>query len=193
MSRRLARLIVLLGLALGVATAAAQSNLLVNGGGESDVGGDGFTNIPPSGWQATGRPTVTKYDGFGAADYFGTSDPGPAVRGANFITGGNNNATSTMTQTVDVSADGAAIDAGEVPFTLCGYLGGYLTQADAVSVTVAFRDAADGMLGAATIGPVSSADRQSTTALCLDSASGVVPPSTRAMIVTATFTRTGGA
>ena len=92
-------IVILLGLGLGVATASAQQpNLLVNGGAESDVGGNGFTNVPPSGWQLTGAPTVTKHGSF-SADFFGTSDPGPAVRGLNYITGGNGQAVSTLSQT----------------------------------------------------------------------------------------------
>src|SRR6188768_1562709 len=133
MPRCHAGLIVLLGLALAVTTASAQ-NLLVNGGGESDVGGNGSTNVPPSGWQLTGGPTVTQYGAFGAG-YFGTSDPGVAVRGQNYIGGGDGQAVSTLTQTVDVSAEGEAIDAGTAPFTLCGYLGGFSLQNDAAAVT----------------------------------------------------------
>src|SRR5689334_10439260 len=124
-------------LALGVATASAQANLLVNGGGEGDVGGNGFTNVPPSGWQLTGAPTVTQHGSFGPG-YFGTSDPGVAVRGQNYIGGGEGQAVSTLTQTIDVSAEGEAIDAGTTPFTLCGYLGGFSIQNDAAAVTVTF-------------------------------------------------------
>jgi hypothetical protein len=57
-----------------------------------------------------GGPTVTLYDAFGA-NFFGASDPGPAVRGLNYIGGGNNRAVSAMTQTVDASGDGTIDEA----------------------------------------------------------------------------------
>jgi hypothetical protein len=175
-------------LCLALATPAVAQNLLANGGGENDVGGNGFADVPPSSWSRTGGPTVVLYDAFGPA-YFGSSDPGMAVRGNNHFAGGNGHASSTMVQMIDVSGQSVQIDAGTVPYTLCGYVGGYSAQDDRAMVTVTFEDGASGDIGSATIGPVFAADRAFITALCPESVSGTVPSGTRTMVVQITFTR----
>src|SRR5262249_53192656 len=152
-------------LAALVVAAPVHANLLLNGGGESDTGGTGFADVPPSSWSRTGGPTVASYSLFGVS--FGSSDPGVGVRGNNLFAGGDGQAVSTMSQTVDVSGSSTAIDAGTEPYTFCGYLGGFSAQDDAVGATVTFEDNGSTVLGSSTIGPVLAADRGNATALCL--------------------------
>ena len=168
-------------------------NLIQNGDAESTPPGpttDAAQATIPS-WNTDGQIAVTSYAG-GAGDLSPTT-PGPTNRGNNYFAGGPNNASSKMTQTVDLSSYAAAIDAGTQPYTLDGWLGGYSTQNDNAAVTVTFQNASGGSLGTATIGPVLAADRGGVSELVERSTSGNVPTGTRKMLVTVTFTRTDGA
>lgn len=136
--------------------------------------------------------TVVQY---GAAGGFPlTTDPGPQDRGKNFFAGGpykdnNGNNTTTMTQNIDVSAFGIALDTGKVPFTLSGYLGGYTGQDDNATLTIEFLGGLNKVLGQAHIGPVLGAERQSATALLQKSTTGVLPAGTRTIKVTLLMTK----
>ena len=175
------------------ARADVAPNLIVNGDAEEGEGSsDGYVPVTIPSWIKTGVPNVVPWAvGNGFPD---AGTPGPTDRGLNYFTGGTGGATiGTLSQTIDVSSSSAAIDAGTAPFTLCGYLGGYLIQSDNVMVLAEFLDGAAGELGSASIGPVTTADRASTTALLLESTSGTVPSGTRTVDVTVTFTRINGA
>ena len=167
-------------------------NLIQNGDAESGPAIPG-TGAAPSipGWNTDGNISVVAYTD-PSGDLTPTST-GPPNRGNNYFAGGPNNASSKMTQTVDLSAYAAAIDAGTQPYTLDGWLGGYSTQNDNAAVTVTFQNASGGSLGTATIGPVLAADRGGVSELVERSTSGNVPTGTRKMLVTVTFTRTDGA
>ena len=97
-----------------------------------------------------------------------------------------------MTQTVDLSAYAAAIDAGTQPYTLDGWLGSDGGQNDNAVVTVTFQNASGGSLGTATVGPVLDADRGGVSALVERTYPGDVPTGTPKMLATVTFTRTDG-
>jgi hypothetical protein len=193
MQRALAWLVVgSLLVAGGAGTTAGQTNLIVNGGGESDVGSsDGYVPAAISTWQQSGEPNVVAYTAEGG--FPTAADPGPDVRGANFFAGGYSAAVdATLFQTIDVSAAAAEIDAGTMPFTLCGFLGGYAGQDDNATVLAQFLDGSAGEIGSASIGPVLAADRGSQTSLCLRTTSGVVPGGTRTVAITVLFDESAG-
>jgi uncharacterized protein (TIGR03437 family) len=175
----------------GAGGGTTSGNLIQNGDAESGPAIPG-TGAAPSipGWSTDGNISVAAYTD-SSGDLTPTS-PGPSNRGNNYFAGGPNNASSRMTQTVDLSSYAAAIDAGTQPYTLDGWLGGLSTQNDNTAVTVTFQNASGGSLGTATIGPVSAADRGGVSELVERSTSGNVPTGTRKMLVTVTFTRTDG-
>ena len=164
--------------------------LLVNPDAEAGPAApDQGTAVTVPGWTTTTGHTVIAY---GAAGGFpGLTDPGPAQRGKNFFSGGNVTP-SIASQSVDISACSAAIDAGSLKFDLSGYLGGFETQDDNAVVVADFRSGA-GSLGTVTIGPVRASDRGNVTGLLLrQGALATVPSGARTLVVTMTSTRTGG-
>ena len=68
---------------------------------------------------------------------FPRSKNGPPDGAAQFF-GGGNVATSTLTQTVDLVRCGHSDRHGAVPYTLSGWLGGFLEDPSEASVTVDF-------------------------------------------------------
>ncbi len=106
--------------------------------------------------------------------------------------GGPGEALSTASQTVDVSASAASIDAGTASATLDGWLGGWQTQDDSATVTAEFLAASGQALAALTIGPVTSADRGGQSKLLERTAKGNVPRYTRSIRVTITARRAEG-
>ena len=102
--------------------------------------------------------------------------------------GGGPVATSTLTQTVDLSAAASDIDAGTVPYKLSGDLGGFIIDPSAASVTVDFLDANGFKLGTGKIRPVTVLDRWFQTGLLERETSGTIPVGTRSARVVVTFT-----
>ncbi len=176
------------------AVAEAQTNLIVNGDAEADVGGDGFTLVSPTGWTDTNGVTVVQYGSAGG--FPDANSTGPTNRGNNFFSGGPNQAglpTASLSQTIDVSSQATEIDGGAEPFTLCGFLGGFSVQDDNVIATATFEDGMSQPTGSeATIGPVLANDRNDSTGMCLSSTSGIVPAGTRKVVVTVAFNLTAG-
>ena len=170
--------------------AVPAGNLLTNPGAEAGTGSTdsscGAGGTAP-GWTASGGFTVVQY---GTSGYPSTAVSSAIGGGANFFTGGCT-ASAAATQTIDVSAYAAAIDAGHVRLTLSGYLGGYLSQEDNAQVRVDFSNG-DCCSGSVTIGPVTATDRGDQTALLARSAEATVPPGTRALVVNLLFTRVTG-
>jgi hypothetical protein len=200
--------LVLLGLLaagwLGVHGVAAQAavpsgNLIVNGNAESGTGSsDSSTTapVPIPGWTTTTNITEHTYDPAGSGA-FPDVNASAAIGGGNqFFAGGPftgaGNTVETATQDVAVSAAAAEIDAGGVTATLAAALGGFSTQADNAAVTATFMGAAGEQLGTLTIGPVTAADRNNTTALLPRSGSGPVPPGTRTVRVALAETKIDG-
>ena len=94
--------------------------------------------------------------------------------------GGGNVATSSLTQTVGLSAPSAA----GVTYNLSADLGGWLINPGAASVSVDFLDANKLYLGSASIGPVSLFDRLFQTTLLNRSTTGNLPTGTQYAQVT---------
>ena len=125
-------------------------NLIVNSDAEA---GPGMSEIDPSqvvrsvpGWKTTGAFTVVQY----GEDVGGMTpdDPGPLDRGINYFAGGFGPATSSATQSIDLSGGAAEIDAGRVRFYLTGYLmiGSYGGSTRNPILTATFKDAAGKVL-----------------------------------------------
>ena len=93
---------------------------------------------------------------------------------------------------IDVTSAATQIDAGTLPFTLSGWLGGWEGQDDNAVLRVTFKDAAGATLGSGSIGPVLAAERNSVTSLVSKTTSGTVPAKTRRVEVVLEMTRTSG-
>src|SRR5690348_5925064 len=82
------------------------ANAIVNPGAESNTGSStGSDVILPTGWTASGKPTIVKYGAPGGFPL--ATSPGPTTRGKNFFAGGPANAGSApsdLFQTIDVSS-----------------------------------------------------------------------------------------
>ena len=104
-------------------------NLLVNPAAElGDPSLSGYSSVTVPGWSVTGTPTVIKYGTLArppsplsspaptlpAVLGFPREHDGPPDGGLQFF-GGGNVATSTLAQTVDLSAAASEIDTGQCP------------------------------------------------------------------------------
>ncbi len=178
-----------------------SSNLLLNADAEfGDPSLSGYSSVTVPGWAVTGTPTVIKYGtlrrlpwplnspGPTLPAFLGFPRPqhGPPDGGAQFF-GGGNVATSTLTQTVDLSAAALQIDTGTVPYALSGWLGGFLEDPSEASVTVAFLAANQAQLGTGKIGPVTVLDRRLKTELLQRETTGTIPAGTRSARVVVTL------
>ncbi|MGI9125816.1 MAG: alkaline phosphatase family protein, partial [Mycobacterium sp.] len=169
-------------------------NLLVNPGAEfGDPSLTGNASVTVPGWTVTGTPTVIEYGTprnawplgtpFAFPDLpafmgFPTAASGPSDGGAQFF-GGGNVADATLTQRVDLTAAGAAIDLGGVSYNLSGWLGGWLLNPSAASVKVNFLDTNEAYLGSTSIGPVGILERWLQTGLKERQTTGALPEGTR--------------
>jgi hypothetical protein len=180
-------------LAVGAsASSSAAPSLIKNGGadlGPAASDASGVVATIPS-WTRTGSFAVVKY---GASGGFPDATVSQSIGGrANFFAGGPSNPKSGATQVVNVTRYKAAIDVGKRKATLSGFLGGYATQDDALTVTATFLTATGKALGVLKIGPVSAAARKNATALIQKSATKPVPKTTRSVLVKLTAARTSG-
>jgi hypothetical protein len=131
------------------------SVLLLNPGAElGDLSLSGYSTVTVPGWTVTGTPTVIEY-GTQRRFPLPLGSPGPTLPtflafpsvhseppgGAQQFFGGRPVATSTLTQTVDLSGATDAVDHSNVPYTLSGDLGGFTIDPSSASVTVKFLDA----------------------------------------------------
>src|SRR3984957_14903973 len=182
------------GLIFGDAGAAAQpmsENLLVNPSFETaDPSGSGYSGVTIPGWTETGTPTVIAYGTQGGYPFaFGSPLPkffdfpqtAPSGGGDNFA-GGGPVATSTISQTVDLTG------AAGTPFTLSADLGGQGWDPSDTSVQVTFLDAHGDVLGTDSLNPVTVWDRLGLTGFEERDISGTVPVGTTSAQVTPTFT-----
>ena len=176
--------------ALLAAPAAADvpaGNLVVNPGADAGAGApDSSALLPLPGWTVEGTLTAVQY---GAPDFPTATEGG----GANFFAGGPGGELSAAVQTIDVAAAAAEIDSGRVTATLSALIGGYDGQEDAATVT-ATPIGASGLelAGAATIGPVTQAERAGVTTLLRRAATARVPAGTRSIRVRIVATRSAG-
>jgi phosphoesterase family protein len=182
------------GLIFGDAGADAQQmsqNLLVNPGFETaDPSGSGYSGVTIPGWTETGTPTVIAYGTQGGypfafsspfPKFFDFPQDAPLGGGDNFA-GGGPVATSTISQTVDLTG------AAGTPYTLSADLGGQGLDPSDASVQVTFLDAHGDVLGTDSLNPVTVWDRLGLTAFEQRDISGTVPEGTTSAQVTTTFT-----
>ena len=191
---------------LGVCGSAARAavpagNLIVNGNAESGAGSSDSSTTAPApipAWTTTTNLTEHTYDPAGSGNFPDVNASAAIGGGGQFFAGGPDNgsagnAVETATQDVSVSTAAADIDADAVAATLAADLGGFASQTDQAAITATFLGAAGEQLGTLTIGPVTAADRNNTTALLRRSGSGTVPPGTRTIRVVLTATKFEGA
>src|SRR5262249_3579745 len=178
-------------------------NLLVNPGAElGDPSLSGYSSVTVPGWTVTGTPTVIEYGTLRRFPWplanpgptlpaflrFPTANHAPAGSGEQYF-GGGPVATSTLTQTVDLSPAAADIDAGTVPYTMSASLGGSILDPSAASVRVDFLDDNQLFLGSAQLRPVTLLDRGIVqTELLQREVSGMIPVGARSARVVVTFT-----
>ena len=172
---------------------AMSPNLLANPGaevGDPSLSGNSSVSIP--GWTVTGTPTVIQYgtprNMWPVGLPFATPDLPPCMgfpttssgAGDTQFFGGGNVATSTLTQTVTLTAASAA----GVTYDLGAQLGGWLINPGAASVKVDFLDANKLYLGTASLGPVTMFERFFQTVLKDRSTTGTLPTGTQFAQVT---------
>jgi alpha-tubulin suppressor-like RCC1 family protein len=171
-----------------------ERNLITNGDAEAGSASADGTPVAVPGWNIRGTNfAVVDYDGDSGTGFaFPPSAGGPPDHGANVFTGGihdgntgsaacgvNSAAVSCATQSANVSQGASLIDAGDVTFSLSGWLGGFGDQADSAVLTATFRNVEGDTLATAQIGPVTAAERGSSTILLPRSSTGSVPAGTR--------------
>ena len=162
------------------------ANIIINGNAEAGAGSaSGNDVVPVPGWTTAGSATVVVYGAPGG--FPSATDPGPSDRGVNFFSGGPNGS-SSLSQTINVTAGSATINGGAVRYDLSGFLGGFDRQDDNAVLLAVFRDGSGASLGTATIGPVLAADRSNATGLLLQATSGFVPAGTESIDVGLQFT-----
>jgi hypothetical protein len=163
-------------------------NVIANGNAEA--GGNSAVGNPVSvpSWTTSAFFTVIPYNAPGG--YPTSGGPGPPDRLIQFF-GGGNAAVSTATQNIDLSANAADINAGNVIFDLSGYFGGFSSDNDNARLSVTFFNGATS-LGIATVGHVTAKDRGNATGLILRRGSGIVPVNTTRVVITLTMTRSSG-
>ena len=168
-----------------------SGNLLVNPGFETaDPSGSGYSGVTIPGWTETGTPTVISYGTQGGYPFaFSTPFPkffdfpqdAPAGGGDNFA-GGGPVATSTISQTVDLTG------AAGTPFTLSADLGGQGLDPSYASEQITFLGAHGDVRGTDSLNPVTVWDRLGLTGFEQRDIAGTVPDGTTSAQVTTTFT-----
>lgn len=178
-----------------ITPAAAQAtvpigNLVQNPGADEATGEMDSNGAAIPQWATTGRMSALQY----GAPAFPTTMTGSSIGGgANFFSGGIDDATSIASQLIDFPEAAAEIDAGRVSVDLRAYLGGSGMDGDNATVTVKFEDEhSDFIFGTLEIGPVTAAQRGGQTTLLPRSAAAQLPAMTRRIRVTITATRTDG-
>ena len=167
-------------------------NLITNGNAEAGPGTDNAATIEPiPGWTRQGAIDVVQYAPSNGG-YIALTDPGPSDRGKNYFSGGLNNALSSMTQTVDISAASPLLSQGNIQFTLSAWLGGFLNQDDNAKLTIQFVSANGQVLSTASVGPLLAAERHNLNGLVQSSTTGKVPAGAAKVVVTLTMTREAG-
>ena len=174
-----------------LAPLAPDGNLLPYGDAEGLPGTDGTSASALPEWTVSGELSVVKW---GAAGGFpAAADYGPEIRGLNLFAGGPDSAQTTATTLIDLPFSPETIDAGLCTAYLSGWLGGFGTQDDAVSLKLSFLDASGGTNGEMVIGPVLAQDRTNLTALLFRGATNAVPTGARKVSAVLEFTRASGA
>jgi uncharacterized protein (TIGR03437 family) len=177
-------------------TTIFSTNLVVNAGAESGAGGDGtaqVANVP--GWSRTGGCDVWAYNtAFNNVNGIQPTDIVPLATGNNYFAGGIQPANCTFAQSIDLSSGATTIDAGTVTFAASAYLGGYGSDGDNATLTLAFQGASGNQLSTLTLGPVGPNDRAAQqSGLYLQRQIGQVPAGTRTAVLTLNMIWVNGA
>ncbi|MFC4035529.1 hypothetical protein ACFO3J_29265 [Streptomyces polygonati] len=168
-------------------TPALNTNLIANPGAEDYTAATALG--APAGDDQTVADCWTSGSPLAAPD--GTQESRtsayPGAIGSRVFYGGTNPSTvqvagvvTTGTQLIDVSS----LKADSQPFKLTGEVGGYSTQSDFAQVVATFEDASGASLGAAGIGPATTAQRGNTSELLPDGTYGTIPAGTKKILVT---------
>lgn len=171
---------------LSLQSQTLNSNLIVNGGAESGPGAAQPTAAQVSsipGWTTTGGFSVGIYE----PNFLQPKDYGPVGRGSQLFYGGPGNQRSTATQTIDLAALSASIDAGSIKFYLSGYLGliaGDYDNIHSINLKADFLDATGAVLLSSTAYGPNVADVNLPTGLFYRAATGFLPPNVRKVKVT---------
>jgi len=177
----------------GTPATPMSQNLLVNPGFEvADPSVSGYSGVTIPGWTETGTPTVIPYGTPRAIlpfaiqfpdlpKFLGFPQHAPPGGGNNFA-GGGPVATSTISQTVDLTG------AAGTPYTLSADLGGRLLNPSSASVQVTFYSSTGAVLGTGSTGSVTLLDRLGFTEFQPREISGTIPVGTTSAVVTTTFT-----
>lgn len=163
-------------------------NLIVNPGAETGKGADGDLKVKTPGWKQTSNFTEVLYT-WSSGDVSPTSK-GPKQRGKNYFCGGPDNAKSTGTQTIKITAKG--VGSGKVHYALSGWFGGFSSQTDNATLLVTFENGAGKAVGTAQVGPVTASQRKDVSEMLQRTASGVVPSSTRSVLLKLVMKRDSG-
>src|ERR1700722_13165466 len=168
-----------------------SQNLLADPNFEmADPSGSGYSGVTIPGWTETGTPTAIAYGTQGGYP-LGLSSPFPKFfdfpqaappGGGDVFAGGGPVATSTISQTVDLTG------AAGTPYTLSADLGGQGLNPSDASVQVTFLDAHGDVLGTDSLNPVTVWDRLGITGFEERDISGTVPVGTTSAQVTTIFT-----
>jgi hypothetical protein len=181
----------------GSDTQSMSPNLLVDPNFQmADPSGSGYNGVTIPGWTESGTPTVIAYGTLrGYPSVFSSPFPKlPAFlgfpqhappgtpAGDDYFAGGGPVATSSISQTVDLSG------AGGTPFTLSADLGGQGVDPSYASVQVSFLGSHGDVLGTDSLQPVTVWDRLGITGFEQREISGTVPVGTTSAQVTTIFT-----
>ncbi|MGA8253038.1 MAG: PE family protein, partial [Mycobacterium sp.] len=178
----------------GTPATPMSQNLLVNPGFEvADPSVSGYSGVTIPGWTVTGTPTVIPYatprpifpSPFSSPlpnlpKFLGFPQHAPSGGGNNFA-GGGPVATSTISQTVNLTG------AAGTPYTLSADLGGRLLNPSSASVQVTFYSSTGAVLGTGSTGSVTLVDRLGFTEFQPRETSGTIPVGTTSAVVTTTF------
>ncbi len=169
-----------------------SANLIMDPGAEraKPISGGGVVKVP--GWKPAKGSMFTAV-AWGDPDGFpGSGSPGPKSRGKNFFAGGPSGNTSGASQVDSLTKYEKPISKGRATFKLSGWLGGYSSQTDRATLTVTWETAKGKVLGHATIGPVTAAQRKDVTGLLLRAKSGKIPSGARKAAVALHMVRDDG-
>jgi len=157
------------------------SNLIVNGGAEA--GTTGWTDFG-------GTPLFDSVD-YGP-NWVEANQPGPVDRGSKLFVGGSGKAYAAGFQTLDLSDLAAASSAGQLSYSLSGYLGGWLAQTDNALLYAQFFNAAHVEIGNSSLGPMMPADRDNSSGLFYVASSGALPVGTQSVVFSLSMERNNG-
>jgi hypothetical protein len=173
---------------------ACGHNLILDPGAEASLGtnDDSVVKIPD--WQGTNGFTAAQY-AWSGGDLSRTS-PGPKNRGKNYfyggpsILGGPTANFSTGTQTITIRP--GEIATGKVTYLVSAWLGGLSDQGDNATLRVTFESSKAVALSSVKLGPVTEAQRDSTSELLFRHKTGAVPAGTAIVKVKLIMQRESG-